>query len=112
MIFFTMLDDFSLVQMVTEPTRHENVLDLFLTTNHTLVQKIEILPGTADHDIMVADFDIIPQVVTAQLMSTFVFATCIVFSLYFLNTKFQEKQTKKRRKKRKKKRYFFFFSIL
>ena len=29
--FMTMLDDFSLVQMVTEPTRHENVLDLFLT---------------------------------------------------------------------------------
>ena len=41
--FMTMLDDFSLVQMVTEPTRHENVLDLFLTTNHTLVQKTVLL---------------------------------------------------------------------
>ena len=60
--FMTMLDDFSLVQMVTEPTRHENVLDLFLTTNHTLVQKTEILPGIADHDIMVADVNITPQV--------------------------------------------------
>ena len=40
--FMTMLDDFSLVQMVTEPTRRENVLDLFLTTNHTRVQKTAI----------------------------------------------------------------------
>ena len=48
--------------MVTEPTRHENVLDLFLTTNHTLVQKTEILPGIADHNIMVADVNITPQV--------------------------------------------------
>ena len=58
----TMLDDFSLVQMVTEPTRRENVLDLFLTTNHTLVQKTEILPSIADHDIMVADVNVTPQV--------------------------------------------------
>ena len=41
--FMTMLDDFSLVQMVTEPTRRKNVPDLFLKTNHTLVQKTEIL---------------------------------------------------------------------
>ena len=42
--FMYMLDDFGLVQMVTEPTRCENVLDLFLTSNHTLVQKIKIRP--------------------------------------------------------------------
>ena len=40
----------------------KNVLDLFLTTNHTLVQKTEILPGIADHDIMVADVNVTPQV--------------------------------------------------
>ena len=60
--FMTMLDDFSLVQMVTEPTRHENALDLFLTTNHILVQKTEMLPGIADHDTMVADVNVTPQV--------------------------------------------------
>ena len=41
--------------MVIEPTRLDNVLDLFLTSNHTLVQKVEIYPGIADHDVMVAD---------------------------------------------------------
>ena len=59
--FMHMLDDFRLVQMVTEPTRHENVLDLFLTTHHTLLQKTEILPNIADHDIMVADVNVTPQ---------------------------------------------------
>ena len=60
--FMSMLDDFGLVQMVTEPTRCENVLDLFLTSNHTLVQQIKILPGIADHEIMVADVNLKPQI--------------------------------------------------
>ena len=48
--------------MVTEPTRCENVLDLFLTSNDTLVQKIEILPGITDHEIVVADVNLKPQI--------------------------------------------------
>ena len=48
--------------MVTEPTRGENVLDLFLTSNYTLIKKIEIFPGIADHHIMVADVDVKPMI--------------------------------------------------
>ena len=58
--FVSMLDDIGLVQMVNEPTRYDNVIDLFLISNHTLVQKIEIVPGIADHDIVVADVNIKP----------------------------------------------------
>ena len=50
--------------MVSEPTRCGNVFDLFLNSNHTLVQKVEIVPGIADHDIMIADINVKPQ--TAQ----------------------------------------------
>ena len=50
--------------MVSEPTRCGNVFDLFLISNHTLVQKVEIVPGIADHDIMIADINVKPQ--TAQ----------------------------------------------
>ena len=46
--------------MITEPTRLDDVLDLFLTSNHTLVQKVEIYPCIADHDVMVADVNIKP----------------------------------------------------
>ena len=38
--FFETLNDFNLTQMVREPTRAENILDLFLTTNHTLVESV------------------------------------------------------------------------
>ena len=36
-------------------------LTFFFTSNHTLVQKIEIVPGVADHDIVVADVNVKPQ---------------------------------------------------
>ena len=38
--FVETLNDFNLTQMVREPTRAENILDLFLTTNHTLVESV------------------------------------------------------------------------
>ena len=60
--FVSLLDDFSLVQMVNEPTRGENVLGLYLTSNHTLVNDISILPGIADHDIVVANVSTKPKV--------------------------------------------------
>jgi len=48
--------------MVTEPTRGDNILDLFITDNPTFVQKVNILPGIADHDIVYAKVNIRPQV--------------------------------------------------
>ena len=50
--FTDILDDFNLVQMVTQPTRQDHILDLFLTTNQTLVTDVTILPGLGDHDIV------------------------------------------------------------
>ena len=38
--------------MVSEPTRQDNTLDLFLTNNDSLVSKVTILPGISDHDII------------------------------------------------------------
>ena len=44
-------NDFHLEQMVTEPTtRGKNILDLFFTTNSTLVDKSTVIPGISDHD--------------------------------------------------------------
>ena len=39
--FQTCLDDFGMVQMVSKPTRGDNILDLFLTSNHTLVNTVQ-----------------------------------------------------------------------
>ena len=40
--------------MVTQPTRHGNILDLFLTTNPTLIQQVRCKPGLSDHDMVIA----------------------------------------------------------
>ena len=42
--------EFGLEQMVTEPTRINNILDLFLTSNPTLVESSKVIPGMSDHD--------------------------------------------------------------
>ena len=46
------LNDSNLTQTVSLPTRDSNILDLFFTTNPTLVQRVSILPGISDHDIV------------------------------------------------------------
>ena len=43
---------------MTSPTRGQNILDLFLTTNTTLVDIVSITPGLSDHDIYI----VLPQV--------------------------------------------------
>ena len=58
--FVAILDDYNLVQIVTEPTRRDNVLDLILTSNPTLVSKVECIPGLSDHDIVLAEVAIKP----------------------------------------------------
>ena len=42
--------DHNLQQLVEEPTRGRNILDLFLTNNDSLVQHIRVKPGISDHD--------------------------------------------------------------
>ena len=42
--------DFGLEQIVTKPTRKNNTLDLFFTTNPTLVERSTTIPGMSDHD--------------------------------------------------------------
>ena len=59
--FVSLLDDFSLVQMVSEPTRGENILDYFLTLNPYLVNDIEIHPDIAGHDLELINANVKPH---------------------------------------------------
>ncbi|XP_064633636.1 uncharacterized protein LOC135491593 [Lineus longissimus] len=52
---------FSLTQLQLQPTRGENNLDLFFTTNPSLVKKIQTAPGIGDHHMVITDCDIRPQ---------------------------------------------------
>ena len=40
--------------MVTSPTRQDNIPDLFLTTNPTLVDEVGCRPDLGDHDMVTA----------------------------------------------------------
>ena len=56
------LDDCLLEQMVTSPTRGQTILELFLTTNPTLLDNVSITPGLSDHDIVLIQVDVKPEV--------------------------------------------------
>ena len=59
------------MQMVREPTRGGNILDLFLTTNHTLVESVSIIPGLSDHDILRCTVNTKPKV-TRQIRRIYI----------------------------------------
>ena len=59
--FLDLLNDFGFTQMVTSPTRHNNILDLFLTTNPTLVEEVDCQPGLGDHDMVTASCALKPS---------------------------------------------------
>ena len=47
---------------MTSPTRGQNILDLFLTTNPTLVDNVSISPALSDHDIVLNQVNVKPEV--------------------------------------------------
>ena len=60
-------------QVVTQPTRLNNTLDLFLTTNPTLVNEVKVQPGLADHDMVSAESLLKPAVHKQKPRKTYLF---------------------------------------
>ncbi|CAG2209974.1 unnamed protein product [Mytilus edulis] len=46
------------IQMVKEPTRGKNILDLILTNNPGLIERTQTQPGMSDHEIVITDINI------------------------------------------------------
>ena len=55
------LEEHHLVQHQLEPTRENNILDLFCTNKPGIVKNMHTIPGISDHDIPLADCDIKPR---------------------------------------------------
>ena len=49
------VDDYNLTQMVHEPTRLENTLDLVFTTHPDLIENTYVVPGMSDHSVVICD---------------------------------------------------------
>jgi len=50
------MQEYNLTQIVHEPTRGSNTLDLFLTTNPDLAEPPSVHPGMSDHDVVICNF--------------------------------------------------------
>ena len=55
-----------LSQLTDQPTRHDNILDLTLTTNPDIISGMEILPGTCMSDHCTVLFDTNPDIISAM----------------------------------------------
>jgi hypothetical protein len=58
--FTEILDDNGLAQIVGEPTRDTNILDLIATNQPFSFRRTEIIPGVSDHEIVYTEIYIVP----------------------------------------------------
>ena len=58
--FTEILDDNGLAQIVEEPSRGTNILDLIVTNQPSSFRRTEIIPGVSDHEIVYTEIDIVP----------------------------------------------------
>ena len=56
--FTDCLDNHGWVQLITNPTRGKNVVDLFITNNDSLIIKTQVIPGISDHDAVFVEGNI------------------------------------------------------
>ena len=54
------IDNIGPVQIVEEPKRKYNALDLILTNRPNKVLRFDVLPGVSDHDIVLTEQDMRP----------------------------------------------------
>ena len=53
--FLDMIDEYHLSQVIKDPTRGENTLDLFLTNSDTFVTNNQTLPGISEHSAILVE---------------------------------------------------------
>ena len=59
--FRDLLDDFGLTQCVIEPTRQKNILDLIATNLTDQVNRIKVIPGISDHEVVYLELAVMPS---------------------------------------------------
>ena len=57
-LFLDLINDVSLEQLVFQPTRQRNILDLVLSSHPDTISNVEVVPGMSDHEIIVFDINL------------------------------------------------------
>ena len=60
----SILDEAGLKQIQREPTRGQNLLDLFCCNKPSLIKSINSIPGISDHNIVLAHCKLKPSIIT------------------------------------------------
>ena len=58
-LFIDELNSGGFIQMAEQPTRGNNILDLFATNRPSLVKQIIIIPGISDHEIVSVELSLL-----------------------------------------------------
>ena len=56
--FVDTINDHGLEQLISAPTRGNNILDLLLCSHPSLISNVEITPGISDHDAILYCFEL------------------------------------------------------
>ena len=72
--FLSTIADYNFTQVDTEPTSKDNILDFFLTTNPTLINKVNCSPGLGDHDVVSAEALLKPTLHKQKPCKAFIFS--------------------------------------
>ena len=49
-LFVEMMNNYGFEQFVTQPTREDHILDLFLSTHPDIIENVQVVPGISDHE--------------------------------------------------------------
>ena len=52
------IDEHGLTQLVKEPTRDDNILDLVLTNSVNIINNVKVIPGISDHDMVLFEVNL------------------------------------------------------
>ena len=55
------IDDPGLTQLVKEPTRNDNIIDLVLTNNDNIINNVRVIPGISDRDMVLFETNLAPR---------------------------------------------------
>ena len=57
-LFLELVDDYGLEQLVYQPTRQGNILDLILTSHPDMITNVDFVPRISDHEVILFDINI------------------------------------------------------
>ena len=66
-LFLEIIDDYGLEQLVYQPTRQGNILDIILTSDPDMITNVDTAPGISDHEVILFDITIQSSIIPDKM---------------------------------------------